>query len=113
MKPESYLQWETHTLIVKWSKRPLTSLCTCIFVASHGRHFKSQMNVENRQAHTLFGVAALFVGGHILRILLNLHEMFSLATKVENATGDDDRDCAPVPWPLTILVRRKNNVYNL
>ena len=33
------------------------------------------MNNENRQAHTLFGVVALFCFGHTLRIILNMHDI--------------------------------------
>ena len=34
------------------------------------------MKSENRQAHTLFGVVALFLIGHLFRMILNLHEVF-------------------------------------
>ena len=33
------------------------------------------MKIENRQAHTLFGVVFLFFLGHTLRIILNLEKM--------------------------------------
>ena len=34
------------------------------------------MKSENRQAHTLFGVATLFLIGHLFRMVLNIHEVF-------------------------------------
>ena len=37
---------------------------------------QSRMKSENRQAHTLFGVVALFLIGHLFRMVLNLHEVF-------------------------------------
>ena len=35
---------------------------------------RAQMQIENRQAHTLFGVVTLFLLGNSLRIVLNIHE---------------------------------------
>jgi hypothetical protein len=35
------------------------------------------MQIENRQAHTLFGVVTLFLLGNSLRIFLNIHEAFT------------------------------------
>jgi len=37
---------------------------------------QARMKSENRQAHTLFGVVALFLIGHLFRMILNLHEVF-------------------------------------
>ena len=34
------------------------------------------MNVENKQAHTLFGVIALFFVGHLFRIVLNINDIY-------------------------------------
>lgn len=36
----------------------------------------TRIKSENRQAHTLFGVVALFLIGHLFRMILNLHEIF-------------------------------------
>ena len=38
----------------------------------------AQMTLENRQSQTLFGVAFLFIVGHLLRVVLNLHELFTI-----------------------------------
>ncbi len=35
------------------------------------------MQIENRQAHTLFGVVTLFLMGNSLRIILNIQEAFT------------------------------------
>ncbi len=66
------------------------------------------MTVENRQAHTLFGVAALFVAGHILRILLNLHEMFQEGWKEsddKDSAADLDLSHCALELPFWVLVR--------
>ena len=44
---------------------------------------KNQVASENRQAHIVFGVVALFFGGCILRIILNVEEIHQLLTKDE------------------------------
>ena len=38
------------------------------------------MRAENRQTHTLFGVAAIFIVGHSLRIALNIQELHWLVS---------------------------------
>ena len=47
------------------------------------------MRAENRQAHTLFGVAAIFIVGHSLRIALNIQELLWL---VGGRGGGDTTD---------------------
>ena len=54
------------------------------------------MGTEGRQAHTLFGVAAAFVIGHLLRNILNLHEIFF------DPDGHEE-GCAS-KWPLWTMV---------
>ena len=55
-------------------------LCIILFVSTadsaqvQTQH--SRMKSENRQAHTLFGVVALFLIGHLFRMILNLQEVF-------------------------------------
>ena len=34
------------------------------------------MNVENKQAQTLFGVIGLFFFGHLFRIVLNINDIY-------------------------------------
>lgn len=51
---------------------------------------KSQMNVENKQAHTLFGVIGLFFFGHLFRIVLNINDIYLLSFReVNKATNCD------------------------
>ncbi len=75
-----------------------------------GSHLGQCMRIEQRQAHTLFGVAFIFLSGHALRIILNLHEAIDsdVLTRVRqqlNHTMDteEDSDCAS-PWPFWTMV---------
>ena len=62
---------------------------------------KSQMNVENKQAHTLFGVIGLFFFGHLFRIVLNINDIYLFSFReVDEATNCD---CV-VDMPLYTLV---------
>ena len=71
--------------------------CFYLFVQfSASCQYSQQMAVENRQSHTLFGVAGLFVLGHMLRILLNLHEMANIKRAAES-------NCLAA-WPLWAMV---------
>ena len=72
------------------------------------------MREETRQAHTMFGVVALFIFGHSLRIVLNIRELCMTLTG-ENPYKEKDcnRDCATV-FPMRhhvrdILYKFKNN----
>ena len=58
---------------------------------------KSQMNVENKQAHTLFGVIGLFFFGHLFRIVLNINDIYLFSfRKVDEATNCDCVDLVPI-----------------
>ena len=73
---------------------------------------QDQLKIENRQAHTLFGVVFLFFLGHTLRIILNLEEMkrkfmvelmsggeANETIEWRNQTIDRNRDCeSDVPY---------------
>ena len=49
------------------------------------------MRAENRQTHMLFGVAAIFILGHSLRIGLNIQEMHWLVSgRNDRADGTMD-----------------------
>ncbi len=64
------------------------------------------MSLENRQSHTLFGVAALFLSGHLLRVILNLHELVhGLHSRL---TAHDEDGCGemPVNFPPWALVSK-------
>jgi hypothetical protein len=63
------------------------------------------MNVENRQAHTLFGVVTLFFLGHALRIFLNLHEIGHEKLPVVDFDSPDYvyNPCV-THWPYWIMV---------
>ena len=67
-----------------------------LFSALQNSQLKRQMGTEGRQAHTLFGVAAAFVIGHLLRNILNLHEIFF------DPDGHEE-GCAS-KWPLWTMV---------
>ena len=70
------------------------------FTASLPGSAVHKMNVENRQAHTLFGVVGLFCMGHTLRMVLNLHEIFS---KIDENSGNSG---CYILLPFWILVRK-------
>ena len=55
------------------------------------------MRAENRQTHMLFGVAAIFILGHALRIGLNIQEMHWLVSgrndRADGAMEPEHLDC--------------------
>ena len=72
----------------------LTITSSYVFPASSSQ-YKKQMSLENRQSHTLFGVAALFLSGHLLRVILNLHELVhGLHSRL---TAHDEDGCGEMP----------------
>lgn len=90
-----------------------------IFAASYV--LNNQMQTENRQANTLFGVVGLFFVGHIFRICQNLHEAFGsfeesptdqkghdqLQSNVSNTTGEtfDPNEMCALMMPFWLLVK--------
>ena len=60
--------------------------------ASQSSRTIHKMNVERRQAHTLFGVVSLFFVGHAVRIGLNLHEMSDVFAPQNEANDTIDYD---------------------
>ncbi len=55
--------------------------------------------METRQSHTLYGVAALFVAGHLLRVLLNLHDLAAHLARQQECGGKDRLPDFPA-WSL-------------
>ena len=52
------------------------------------------MNVENKQAQTLFGVIGLFFFGHLFRIVLNINDIYIFSFRSELIDMDTNKDCA-------------------
>jgi len=68
-----------------------------LLFAACRRQQQHQQNLETRQSNTLFGVAGMFIIGHLLRISLNLHEMIVKANISEECKDTN-------PWPLWAYV---------
>ena len=47
------------------------------------QQMKTQITLENRQAHIVFGVVSLFLIGCVFRIILNVEEIHQYLTKDE------------------------------
>ena len=62
------------------------------------------MNIENKQAHMLFGVIGLFFFGHLFRIALNVNDIYLFSFREINATTNCD--CA-TEIPLYAMVSIK------
>ena len=50
------------------------------------------MNVENKQAQTLFGVIGLFFFGHLFRIVLNINDIYIFSFR--SIDMDTNKYCA-------------------
>ena len=72
-----------------------------------GDQQQSQMNVENKQAQTLFGVIGLFFFGHLFRIVLNINDIYVLTFRSKWIDMDTNKDCAET-LPLYTFVSIHN-----
>ena len=61
------------------------------------------MNVENKQAQTLFGVIGLFFFGHLFRIVLNINDIYIFTFRSEWIDMDTNWGCAEM-LPLYCFV---------
>ena len=68
-----------------------------MFAFTASQQDQDQLNIENRQARTLFGVVFLFFIGHTLRIILNLEEIF--ANRESEEYKSRNSNCGvPIPY---------------
>ena len=93
--------------IIKVFASDTIQMLFCILgLQTESHHFqlqmKSQLTLENRQVHMLFGVVFLFLSGYALRFVLNLNELHSILIP------KNGNDSCPNTLPSWIHVSKTN-----